>query len=61
VFATLAYVAMADRTVDPEDGKAPQLTPIRDEPQDQPLETYVNWGDYSSSWFVAGVGVSREY
>ena len=34
---------------------------IRDEPQDAPLDTFVNWGDYSSSWFVVGAGMSTEF
>ncbi len=53
--AVVGYVLMASRTVDPDVGKAPQLTPLRYDP---PLDTYVNWGDYSSSWLLAGLGVS---
>jgi hypothetical protein len=48
---------MADRTVTPDEGVAPQINPIR--PNDP--EVYVNWGEYSSSWFLAGAGVSRGF
>jgi long-chain fatty acid transport protein len=61
VFAAAAYVAVSPRSVSPSEGLAPQLTPIRDEPQEEPLATYVNWGDYSSSWFMAGVGVTADF
>jgi len=57
VNATVAYVSVADRSVSPEDGRARQLTPLRD-PQDvQAVHALVNWGDYSASWFVAGLGI----
>jgi hypothetical protein len=55
--ATLGVVSVADRTVTPEVGQSPQINPIRSEG----TEVYVNWGDYSSSWFIAGIGVSRGF
>ncbi|WP_428269415.1 OmpP1/FadL family transporter [Haliangium sp.] len=58
--AALSFVAVQGRTVTPEVGRAPQLSPIRDE-SDEPLEVFVNWGDYSSSWLVVGAGVSRPF
>lgn len=62
VNATLALVSMADRTVDPSVGMSPQLQPVRDDPNDpDPLRTYVNWGAYSGSWFVAGLGVDTTF
>lgn len=53
--ATFGVALVEERTVDPEVGVSPQLNPIRDP---NPNPTYVNWGDYSSSWFFAGAGVS---
>jgi long-chain fatty acid transport protein len=58
--AALGFVAVADRQVSPDEGRAPQLSPIRDE-SDEPLEVYVNWGEYSSSWLVIGAGASRTF
>ncbi len=60
--ATVAVVHMSDVTVSPDVGKSPQLTPVRDDPNDpNPPKTYVNWGDYSSSWIVAGVGIQTAF
>ena len=53
-----AFATMGERTVDPSVGKAPQVNPIRDTSA-MPLTTFVNWGDYRSSWIVAGLGLSR--
>jgi long-chain fatty acid transport protein len=58
--AALGFVMVADREVTPEEGKAPQLSPIRDD-SDEPLEVYVNWGEYTSSWLVIGAGLSRAF
>lgn len=58
--AALALVVVGDRSVQPDTGKSPQLTPIRDE-SDEPLEVFVNWGHYASSWLVLGAGVSRSF
>lgn len=58
--AALALVSVAGRTVRPDVGRAPQLSPIRDE-SDEPLEVFVNWGDYTSSWLVIGAGVKRSF
>jgi len=58
VDAVFGFATMADRHVDPTVGKAPQLNPIRDE-SEAPLEVFVNWGDYASSWIVAGAGLTR--
>jgi len=54
-------VSVEDRTVTPDEGRAPQLTPIREETQDAPLDVYVNWGEYRSSWVMAGAGVASEF
>ncbi|ACY16055.1 OmpP1/FadL family transporter [Haliangium ochraceum] len=58
--AALAYAAVGDREVTPDEGRSPQLNPIRDE-SDEPLEVYVNWGEYSSFWLVVGAGLSRSF
>lgn len=58
VDAVFAFAAMGERHVDPSVGIAPQVNPIRDTAA-EPLETFVNWGDYRSSWLVAGLGLSR--
>jgi long-chain fatty acid transport protein len=58
VYGSAAFVKVADRTVSPEEGMAPQQNPIR---TDNPLPVYVNWGDYTSSWIVAGAGVSGAF
>jgi len=60
--AMLSYFLMADRTVTPDVGISPQLTPIRDnaDPADQ-LPVYVNWGTYESSWLAAGLGLSTKF
>jgi long-chain fatty acid transport protein len=52
--AVFAYAKVEDRTVTPDEGLSPQQNPVRD-PNDPPLVTYVNWGDYKSSWLVAGL------
>ncbi len=57
---TLGLALVGSRTVTPEVGRAPQLSPIRDN-SDEPLEVYVNWGDYSSFWLVIGAGASRSF
>lgn len=58
--AALGFVAVGDRTITPEEGRAPQLNPIRD-PSEEPLEVHVNWGTYTSSWLVIGAGASRAF
>jgi long-chain fatty acid transport protein len=58
--AALGFVMVGDRNVTPDEGRAPQLSPIRDD-SDEPLEVYVNWGEYSSSWLVVGAGASRAF
>jgi long-chain fatty acid transport protein len=50
----VAYAKVEDRTVTEDEGLSPQLNPVRD-PNEPPLTTYVNWGDYRSSWLVAGL------
>lgn len=60
VDAVFAFAKMTDRTVDPADGRAPQLNPIRDE-SSMPLEVFVNWGDYASWWAIAGAGVTKRF
>lgn len=59
--ATIAIARLSDRTVTPEVGRAPQLTPLRTPDDVEPVTTYVNWGDYKSSWIVAGVGASTQF
>ena len=58
--AALGFVMVADRQVAPDEGRAPQLSPIRDD-SDEPLEVYVNWGQYTSSWLMIGAGASRAF
>ena len=58
--ATLGVVSVASRTVSPATGMATQLTPIRDT-SDEPLEVFINWGDYSASWLIAGAGVTGSF
>jgi long-subunit fatty acid transport protein len=60
VVASFAHVAVAERHVSPEVGVAEQLTPIR-EPEGEPMPTYVNWGDYRSSWLMAGAGIRTSF
>jgi long-chain fatty acid transport protein len=59
VDAVFAYAKVEDRTVTPDEGLSPQLNPVRD-PNDPPLATYVNWGDYTSSWLVAGLALRAD-
>jgi hypothetical protein len=59
--AVFGLVKVADRTVSPDVGMSEQLTPIRDDPNSPPLNVYVNWGDYKSSWFFAGAGVTSSF
>jgi long-chain fatty acid transport protein len=56
--AVAGFAMMAERQVEPTVGVAPQLNPIRD-PSTTPLTTFVNWGDYRSSWLLFGLGVQR--
>jgi len=37
------------------------LSPIRDDNQTAPLDTFVNWGQYGAWWLTAGVGVVSEF
>ena len=60
VDAVFGFATMPARHVDPAVGRAPQLNPIRDD-GDPPLEVFVNWGDYASSWIVAGAGVTKTF
>ncbi|MBK9037145.1 MAG: outer membrane protein transport protein [Myxococcales bacterium] len=53
-----AFATMGERHVDPSVGVAPQVNPIRDTSA-TPLEVFVNWGDYKSTWIVAGLGLAR--
>jgi long-chain fatty acid transport protein len=60
--AVLGMAVVASRHVDPSVGVAPQLSPVRDDPEDpDPPRVYVNWGDYSSSWLIAGAGVTAGF
>lgn len=59
--AVIGMVKVADRTVANDVGMSEQLTPIRDDPNSQPLDVYVNWGDYKSSWLFAGLGVTAPF
>jgi long-chain fatty acid transport protein len=61
LYASASFVRVADRAVAPEEGTAPQLTPIRPDNQAAPLTTYVNWGEYQSLWFTAGLGVEHAF
>ena len=54
--AVFGYALVEDRDVSMEEGLSPQLTPVRD-PNEEPLVTYVNAGQYKTSWLVAGLGV----
>lgn len=58
--AMLSFFKMKDRTVTPDVGLAPQLSPIRDTSTD-PLNVYVNWGTYKASWLAAGLGVTTAW
>jgi long-chain fatty acid transport protein len=60
VQVTLSYVAVEDREVSPDEGRAEQLTPIR-ETDAGATPTYVNWGSYRSSWIIAGIGLASEF
>ncbi len=52
----IGVVRVADRSVSEEEASAPQLTPLRDT-SSNPLQVFVNRGEYKSSWFMAGAGV----
>jgi len=61
VYGAVSYVAVADRSVSAQEGEGPQLSPIRDDNQTAPLDTFVNWGQYGAWWLTAGVGVVSEF
>ncbi len=48
---------VADASVDPDEGMFPQTNPIL-QAIEQPPAAFVNWGEYRSSWLVAGAGLS---
>lgn len=54
--AVVGHVAMSPREVTAEEGRSPQLNPVRDE-SDEPLEVFVNWGEYRSSWLILGLSL----
>jgi len=54
--AVFGYGKVEDREVTSEEGRSPQLTPVRD-PNDPPLTVYVNYGTYKTSWLIAGLGL----
>lgn len=56
--AVAGYAVMSKRNVSIEEAASPQLNPIRDT-SEEPLEVFVNAGEYSSSWLMVGLGVSR--
>jgi long-chain fatty acid transport protein len=58
--AVIGYAAVEDREVAMGEGRSPQLTPVRD-PNDPPLETFVNDGTYSSSWLIVGLGAQSRF
>ena len=58
--AMLSFFKMKDRTVTPEVGASPQLSPIRDTSTD-PLTVFVNWGTYKATWLAAGLGVTTAW
>jgi long-chain fatty acid transport protein len=61
VFVSGSYVAVGEREVTQDEGVAPQLSPIRDDNQTAPLDTFVNWGTYRAHWYTAGLGVASEF
>jgi long-chain fatty acid transport protein len=75
VDAMASYFKMGDRTVETcnpmvaddcesnaNAGQSPQLTPLRDNAQQQDaLHTYVNWGTYKSSWLAIGLGLNASF
>lgn len=60
VDAAFGYGIVGDREVTMDEARSPQLTPVRD-PNDPPLVTYVNAGEYRTSWLVAGLGVRASF
>ncbi len=54
----LGYGVMPTRNVTASEAQVPQLNPIRDQP-DPPV--YINAGDYSASWLLAGLGATRSF
>ena len=58
---TLAYVKVASRSVSADEGMAEQLSPLRDPEGVESVDTYVNWGDYSSAYLIAGAGVTTQF
>jgi long-chain fatty acid transport protein len=57
--AVVGYAKVEDREVAMDEGRSPQLTPVRD-PNDPPLVTYVNYGTYKTSWLLAGLGLRAD-
>lgn len=61
-FVSAAFVRVEDRSVSPDVGVSPQLTPIREDPDvGEATPTFVNWGDYQSSWLMIGAGVTADF
>ncbi len=58
--AMVAYGIVGDRTVSMDEARSTQLSPVRD-PGDEPLEVFVNAGEYRQSWLLAGVGVRTAF
>lgn len=56
VDAVFGYGLVEEREVTMEEAASPQLTPVRD-PNEPPLEVYVNQGAYRTSWLIAGLGL----
>jgi long-chain fatty acid transport protein len=57
VGASAGYVKLADVAVPLADAKVPQLSPIRD----QPTEIPVNAGEYKSHYILAGLRLARRF
>ncbi|MCG8418920.1 MAG: outer membrane protein transport protein [Proteobacteria bacterium] len=57
VHAVLGAARVNDTTVSPDKGIYPQVNPLLSV-LDQAPAAYVNWGQYRSSWLIAGAGVS---
>ena len=55
--AVFGVAKVADTTVTPDEGTVPQVNPVL-QAVNSPPTAFVNWGEYRSSWLIAGLGVS---
>ena len=57
IHAVVGFAAVEDSEVSPEEGLSEQVNPLL-QAANQPAAALVNWGQYQSSWLIAGAGIS---